>query len=58
MAHGTGEEIAQALVDDAGIHAADELVIALPFDYPAETQRRILRQFAEGAAPHLPYLKR
>ena len=58
VAHGTGEEIAQALVDDAGIHAADELVIALPFDYPAETQRRILRQFAEGAAPHLPYLKR
>lgn len=58
VAHGTGEQIAEALIDDAGIHAADELVIALPFDYPAETQRRILRQFAEDAAPHLPFLQR
>lgn len=58
VASGTGEQIAEALADDAGIHAADELVIALPFDYPAETQRRILRQFAEDAAPHLPYLGR
>ncbi|PPF84357.1 LLM class flavin-dependent oxidoreductase [Pseudoclavibacter sp. RFBJ3] len=57
VAHGSGEQIAEALIDDAGIHAADELVIALPFDYPAETQRRILRQFAEDAAPHLPYLR-
>ena len=57
VAHGSGEHIAEALIDDAGIHAADELVIALPFDYPAETQRRILRQFAEDAAPHLPYLR-
>lgn len=58
VAHGAGEQVAAALADDAGIHAADELVIALPFDYPAETQRRILRQFAEDAAPHLPYLNR
>ncbi|WP_181064263.1 LLM class flavin-dependent oxidoreductase [Pseudoclavibacter sp. AY1F1] len=58
VAHGTCEQIAEALSDDAGIKAADELVIALPFDYPAETQRRILRQFAEDAAPHLPYLGR
>ncbi len=57
VAHGSGEQIAEALIDDAGIHAADELVIALPFDYPAETQRRILRQFAEDAAPLLPYLR-
>lgn len=56
VAHGSGEQIAEALSEDAGIHAADELVIALPFDYPVATQRRILRQFAEDAAPHLPYL--
>lgn len=56
VAHGSGEQVAAALRDDAGIHAADELVIALPFDYPAETQRRILRQFAQESAPLLPAL--
>jgi alkanesulfonate monooxygenase SsuD/methylene tetrahydromethanopterin reductase-like flavin-dependent oxidoreductase (luciferase family) len=53
VAAGSGEQIAAALADDVALTAADELVIALPFDYPASVVRRILTVAAQDVAPAL-----
>jgi alkanesulfonate monooxygenase SsuD/methylene tetrahydromethanopterin reductase-like flavin-dependent oxidoreductase (luciferase family) len=50
---GSGEQIARALAQDVALRAADELVIALPFDYPASVVRRILAVAAREVAPAL-----
>ncbi|MFD1210439.1 LLM class flavin-dependent oxidoreductase [Arthrobacter sp. GCM10027362] len=53
VASGTGDRIAEALAGDVAIQAADELVIALPFDHPASVVRRILTVAAREVAPAL-----
>ncbi|MEE1621685.1 LLM class flavin-dependent oxidoreductase [Zafaria sp. J156] len=53
VASGTGERIAEALAGDVGLRAADELVIALPFDHPSDVVRRILTVAAQEVAPAL-----
>ncbi|UNK45598.1 LLM class flavin-dependent oxidoreductase [Arthrobacter sulfonylureivorans] len=53
VAAGSGEQVAAALAADVALAAADELVIALPFDYPASVVRRILTVAARDIAPAL-----
>lgn len=45
--------VAQALLADPVVHAADEIALVLPVGAPAEDQRRVLRAFGTLVAPHL-----
>lgn len=47
------EVVAQALVADAVVHEADELVLVLPFGAEADEQRVVLRTFAQQVVPQL-----
>lgn len=48
---GTAEEVASALLADRAVAAADELVLSLPMDRPAEVLRRIVVTFGQDVAP-------
>lgn len=50
---GSSAVIADFLAGDVALREADELVIALPFDFPASVVRRILTVTAEEVAPAL-----
>lgn len=45
--------VAQALVADAAVQAADEIVLTLPFGASAAEQRQVLEVFGQGVLPHL-----
>lgn len=45
--------VAQALVADPVVHAADEIALVLPVGAPAAEQQRVLRTFGTHVAPHL-----
>jgi hypothetical protein len=50
---GSPDQIIETLSADAGVQAADELVLALPFDHPAPVVERVLTVFATEIAPAL-----
>ncbi len=45
--------VAQALIADAAVQAADEIVLTLPFSADAEEQQKVLRVFGEDVLHHL-----
>lgn len=45
--------VAQALVSDAVVQQADEIVLVLPFGVPGADQRRVLETFGRHVVPHL-----
>lgn len=45
--------VAQALIADAVVQAADEIVLVLPFGVPAADQLRVLETFGQHVVPHL-----
>ena len=47
------DAVAQALVADAAVQAADEIVLTLPFGAETAEQRQVLDTFGEAVLPHL-----
>lgn len=45
--------VAQALITDAVVQAADEIVLVLPFGVPAADQQRVLQTFGQDVVPQL-----
>ncbi|MES2435970.1 MAG: LLM class flavin-dependent oxidoreductase [Pseudomonadota bacterium] len=54
--HGTPDQVAQAVLADPGLSAADELVLFLPPAFNLAQNRRLLADLAETVAPHLGWL--
>lgn len=53
---GTPEEVTQAVLDDPGLAAADELVLFLPPAFGLAENIRLLTDLAETVAPHFGWL--
>ena len=51
--HGEPERVVEALLNDAAVRAADDLICFLPPAFGLEENRRLIADIAETVAPHL-----
>lgn len=54
--HGTPDQVAEAVLTDPGLAAADEIVLFLPPAFGLAENIRLLNDFAQTVAPHLGWL--